>query len=225
MSNTVTQPGVICKFTEGCFISFSRHLPALIGCRPSVVPSSKAASSGKRYKLRGKEPCWCSWNREAAAVPQPGTGPALAAVLLHCRSCCNHQTRSRGGDAQRHLGTAAGKPCDIRASLVRPFPKGALVLSGCSSPSLQLHTHTNVPPHVLTAYSSSSKSQLEHIRFVFCTPVYLPLLHKHCLPALLLIPPFSAMLSLPKGQTDASLLLFLFILVTCKSCKKPVSIL
>lgn len=101
--NTPNQPGAICKFTEGCFISSSRELPALIGWRPSVVLSGKAASFGKRYKLRGKEPCSCSWNREAAEAPQPGTGPALAAVLLHCRSCCNHQTRSRGGDARRHL--------------------------------------------------------------------------------------------------------------------------
>lgn len=114
--NTPNQPGVISKFTECCFISSSRQLPALIGWRLSVMPPSKAASSGKRYKIRRKEPCRCSWNREAAAAPQPRTGPAMAAVLLHCRSCCNHQTRSRGGDAQRHLYTAAGKPCDIQAS-------------------------------------------------------------------------------------------------------------
>lgn len=122
------------------------------------MPSGKAVSSSKRYKRRGKEHRWCSWNREAAAVPQPGTGPVFAAVLLHCRSCCNHQTRSREGDAQRHLDTAAGKPCDIQASLVGSFPKGALVLSGCSSPSLQLHTNANLPPHMPSQVTEAAQN-------------------------------------------------------------------
>lgn len=81
----------------------------------------------------------------------------MAALLLQCRSCCNQQTRSRGGDAQRHLDTAAGKPCDIQASWSL-FLRELLVLSGCSSPSLQLHTHTFLPPHMPSQLTGTAQN-------------------------------------------------------------------
>lgn len=144
----------------------------------------------------------------------------MAAVLLHCRSCCNHQTRSRGGDAQRHLDTAANEPCDIQASLVGPFPKEASVLSDCSSPSLQSHTCTPTC-HLTCPHSLQGQLKISAGTHQIC------LLHSSVSPSpsqtlSSSTSPCTSLLShaIPpqKSNTDASLLLFLFILVMCKSC-------
>lgn len=125
---------------------------------------------------------------------------------------------------QEEVPSNTGTQLQVSLVMFRPTSRALVQLQ--QSPSSVAHMHTNVLPHAPSQFTGTPQNPSWNATGMSLVPPFcIPLLHQHVHQCLLALLPYTFLLSyaIPpqKSETDASFLLFLFILVSSKCAGNP----